>query len=412
MNRVLIASILSCLLLLSSCGGGSSSESHAALDQMVKEQWSKYQASIPQSAGGVALYMITPQGSYFSSYGIAEASPNIHFRVASNTKTFTSSAIMLLHQEGKLNINDFITAPIPGTAQPYVPDTPEYAIPYKSQITIRQLLSHRAGVFDISNNAIPATCDAPYAGGYYDQYVRATDEQHTFTFEELIGVIAHCQLSFFAPGTDYHYSNNGFSLLGKIIERVSGKSYSRFIKDRFIDPNGLSETSVPYLGTDNALPAPFAPGNYISEGSSASWTEDNMSLNVAEGNIISTPANLAHWIRALISGQAGLNSDSISEMTTCATSTSASNCYGLGVYEQLTPITGYGHNGAHIGYLSLMMHDPENQVTTVIFSSLLNFDDVTGEAEVQASIWEKAYEILGYTKAGVSKVILPVGKEE
>ena len=67
---------------------------------------------------------------------------NTHFRIASNTKTFTSAAIMLLNQQGLLNIDDTIVSNIPGTANPYVPATAQYDIPNKASITIRRLSSH------------------------------------------------------------------------------------------------------------------------------------------------------------------------------------------------------------------------------------------------------------------------------
>ncbi len=180
------------------------------------------------------------------------------------------------------------------------------------------------------------------------------------------------------------------------IERVSGMPYSEFIKERLMLPNGLFESSVPYLGTDRDIPGPFAAGNYIGDGFAVPWTEDNMSLNVAEGNMIATPADLGRWVRALISGNAGLSAETISQMTECASMTSESSCYGLGIYGILSPIKGYGHSGAHAGYLSLMMHDPDTQVTTVLFISLLNYDDVMGEGEFMNSVREAAYEVLGY----------------
>jgi D-alanyl-D-alanine carboxypeptidase len=86
---------------------------------------------------------------------------NIQFGAASSTKSFTAAGILKLHQQGKLNIDDLITANIPGTNQPYIPNTSGYAIPNKNRITIRLLLQHRAGVFDVTNDEIPDTTNAP-----------------------------------------------------------------------------------------------------------------------------------------------------------------------------------------------------------------------------------------------------------
>lgn len=91
-------------------------------------------------------------------------------------------------------------------------------------------------------------------------------------------------------------------------------------------------------------------------------TEDNRSAPIGEGNITSTPTDLARWIRQLLCGQAGLNANTITAMKTRSFSPSP---YGWG----LSSITGlgYGHNGADQGYLSLMRYDPDSDVTVVVY---------------------------------------------
>jgi len=73
-----------------------------------------------------------------------EPTENTHFRAASITKTFTAAGILLLQQKGLLNIEDTVVSNIPGRTEPYLPNTPEYAIPHKDVITIRQLLGMQA----------------------------------------------------------------------------------------------------------------------------------------------------------------------------------------------------------------------------------------------------------------------------
>ena len=119
-----------------SCGGGGGARYNRELSEMIERRWQAYTATLPESAGGLALYAITPRGEFFASTQIEGAGEDLHFRAASNTKTFTAAAIMLLHQEGRLNIDDLVTSSIPGRDEPYVPDTPGYHIPYKNQITI------------------------------------------------------------------------------------------------------------------------------------------------------------------------------------------------------------------------------------------------------------------------------------
>lgn len=385
------------LFFIAGCGAGTSVKNSAALDSMIETEWAGYTKDMEKSAGGLAIYMITPSGTYFSSTHMENASPDAHFRIASNTKTFTSAALMLLQQSGRLNIEDKITGNIPGTDEPYVPDTPDYAIPRKDEITIRQVMEHRAGIFDIDNNVIPLSCNAEYRGQNYVSWKKSRDETHTFTPDELIGVVAHCRLSFFAPGSNYHYSDTGYTLLAEIIERASGQNYSKFVKEHLIDRNGLSDTSAPYLGTETQVPEPYVPGNFLLDKVLyEDTTEDNMSVHVAEGNIISTPADLAMWIRLLVKGRAGLTKESVDTITQCISPTSPVSCYGLGISHVTAPENGIGHSGATPGYLSLMLHDPETDITTIVFTNLLNYDAAVAELALLQEVRGKAYAILGY----------------
>ena len=387
--------LMAALMTASACGGTSQPDRQAALQQMVAQKWAAYSESIGYPAsGGAVLHVSTPAGAYFASTGMENASPDVHFRIASNTKTFTAAAIMLLQQRGLLHIDDLITANIPGTTTPYVPDSASYAIPYKGSITIRQLLGHRAGVYDVTNDLIPPDAPCPYAGR---SYLLTQDMSRQFTFDELVGVVATCEASYSPPSeNEYHYSNTGYSILGKVIERVSGLSYSDFVVQNLLVPNLLTETSSPSLHTERTIPAPFAVGyslDYMESKKLVATVADNMSINVAEGNLISTPEQLARWNRALVTGAAGLDDTTVGSMK-CAIPAGARDCYGLGI-QQFTGL-GFGHTGAHNGYLSVMLYDPASDVSMVLFFSLIDFDDLGTEAKVLFDIVTQARAILGY----------------
>lgn len=336
----------------------------AALDSIKKAD--------PEFPGGLALQVIYPGGQVFQQTGFATAvTPNTHFRAASNTKTFTSAAILLLHQRGRLNINHKITDTIPGTTMTYVPEDQNYAIPFKNEITILQLLQHRAGVFDVANDMIPDSISAsvPYKNDWYMEYIKVTNPTHTFTFDEMVGVVATTGLYYFRPGTAFHYSNTGYSMLGKIIERISGKSYGQFITDEIIKPMGLISSTMPALGTDRELPLPFAPGFVHIPGTIQDVSVSNISGNVAEGNLVTTSSDLAMFIRKLLKGEGVLSSNTVySTMLNCLPTTPGTlSLYGCGVNN--INMLGYGHTGAHEGYLSQMIHDPITDVTLVIYTN-------------------------------------------
>ena len=120
--------------------------------------------------------------------------------------------------------------------------TPDYDIPYKDQITIWQLLCHRAGVYDIVNY--------PVNGEMYVEKILEEDPYHTFTPGEIIGVIAENHLALFEPGTDWGYSNEGYVMLVKIIEEVTGKTYQEFITERFFKALDLTDANMLDTGTE------------------------------------------------------------------------------------------------------------------------------------------------------------------
>lgn len=339
------------------------------------EQW-----NIEKS--GVMLYISGPSGTYMASSNIAPTPhPDTHFRVASITKTFTAAAIMRLHQEGLLNIED--------TMGTYIVNNPAYNIPYRSQITIKQLLQHRAGVFDVTNNEIPDTVAAPYAGEKYVDYIRSQNEHHTFTFDELVGINAEHQLSTAPPDTEFHYSNTGYNILGKIIEIVSGMSYSDYITQNFITPLGLAHTYSVWEGSDVAMAPPFINSHlYIEGGQEIDTSEDNMSPHVSEGNIVSTPRDITKWMELLLTGRAGVNSENVALMTDMQIADEAHGLYGLGlVYDNGL---GYGHDGAHLSYVSTLRHDPETGITVLASANFIRIDP---SDENDQSFFELAYGI-------------------
>lgn len=338
-------------------------------------EMAKYMGKYPEYPGGIALQVVVKGESYFTTSQFkTKVTDHYHFRAASNTKTFTSAAILLLHQQGKLNIDHCLTDTIPNTNELYLPDTPMYAIPHKSSISIHDLLRHRAGVYDVTNDAVPDSIDfdIPYKGHHYLAYMMQQNPNHDFTPDELIGVVAATGLSYFEPGKGYHYSNTGYSILASIIERVSRQPYDEFILEHIIHPMGLKNTHIPVLGHDQEMPHPFFPGYVLENGNVTDVTLSNMSANIAEGNIITTLSDLSGFIRTLLRGEGPLSSYTIRSimMNAIPVNTNTNFAYGCGLSH--IKGLGYGHNGAHKGYLSQMVYDPENDISIVIVTNTWN----------------------------------------
>ena len=177
-----------------------------------------------QQLPGLAIGIVYDQELIWSKgYGFSDldeqtpVTPTTLFRIGSVTKVFTATAILQLRDAGKLRLDDPITRHLPEFAikNPF-PDAPE--------ITIWNLLTHTAG--------LPREGAFPYW----------TD--HDFPTREELVAAAATQTLIYSPGTQYKYSNLGVSLLGAIIEKVSGESYQDYVTKHIFSPLGMSRSSV------------------------------------------------------------------------------------------------------------------------------------------------------------------------
>lgn len=367
---------------LGGCGGGDDDhaetvESNAALTERIESLRAALSSELGQTVPSLSVLIETPDGVYFTSAtdeGYQPVTPDTHFRFASNTKTFTAASVMKMHQDGWLRYTDLVTAVIPGTQVPYLPDTPAWAVPYKESITIRQLLQHSAGVFDIGNDPIPGCATI------YEDCVRQTDPDHTFTSEELVSQVSQRNLSYFAPGEGHHYSNTGYTMLSEIVSRVytqhagQHRTWADYVRDHLTGPDTAQPLDVrfPDQGDDQALPEPRACGRTIEpEGPPLVECDVNVSALVAEGNGVGTMRQLNRWVRSLHGGRNELDASTVQLMRTDTTTYNPQ--YGLGTLH--VENLGYGHNGATHGNLSLMLYDPESAVSVIVFLPLWDLSE-------------------------------------
>jgi CubicO group peptidase (beta-lactamase class C family) len=213
------------------------------------------------------------------------------FDIASLTKVVgTTTSIMLLVDQGLLQVDDPVCKYIPGF------NTPE-----KKNITIRHLLTHTAGLLE-----------------WYPMYFRSNNKKHTFALIDSLPLA-------FPIGAQRKYSDLGFTVLGEIIEKISGQSMEQFMKEKIFDPLGMLHTG--YLPNKNQLIAPTSFGNAyeyrmvhdpklgfvfneIDPNSWNGWRQYNLYGEVNDGN--------AWYASGGISGAAGLfsTSEDISHLTT------------------------------------------------------------------------------------------------
>ncbi len=264
--------------------------------------------------------------------------PDHVFRLGSITKQFTGAAVMLLVEEGKVDLD----API----QEYLPDYPDHG----HTITTRHLLTHTSGIFNYT--------DIP---GYFAEGRTRSD----LTTDELIEVFADLEMNF-APGDQFSYSNSGYVLAGAIIEKVSGQSYADFVQQRIFDPLGMENSH--YGGAQ--LIKGRASG--YSAGSEGHVNADFISMTQphAAGSLLSTVDDLAKWNAALFAGEL-LTEASVEEMIKPFKLNDGSlSRYGLGFsVDDFRGEPSVSHGGGINGFTTQQRYLPDQNIYTAILTN-------------------------------------------
>ncbi len=255
------------------------------------------------------------------------------FAIGSITKQFTCACVLLLAEEGKLSVHDKVAKYYPSLTR-------------AGDITLLDLMNHVSGYPDY------------YPLDFVDRRMR-----QVIAADELLRQYAGGKLDF-PPGSRYSYSNTGFILLGRVIEKVSGESFGSFLARRILQPLGMNQTAYEPDASDKRLARGYttfalSEPEYISP-EATGWIG-------AAGAIYSTPSDLARWDMALIGGKV-LKPDSYTLMTTPRKlmdgKISEYGC-GLGVRMQSNRQI-LSHNGAVSGFVAWNATIPSTRSAVVM----------------------------------------------
>ena len=283
-----------------------------------------------------------------AAYGLANlelhvaAGPDTVFQIQSITKTFTSAAILLLAEEGKLSLDDPVGKHLEGVPEAW------------NGITIRHLLTHTSGLKDFINE--------PTASLRLD-----------VTEEEVLKAAAPRPLNF-TPGENWGYSNTNYHLLAMIIRRLTGKSYGDFLNERVFTPLEMSATRIYSHSAIIAARASgyhwrgetFINGDFVAE----------PILGYGGGGILSTAPDMARWAGALLSGKL-LTPATVEQAWTAAKRKDGTSCfYGLGW--GVGSADGHreiGHGGGHMtGFSSYLALYPDDRLAVVVLTNASNIN--------------------------------------
>jgi CubicO group peptidase (beta-lactamase class C family) len=294
---------------------------------------------------GVVMIVKDGQPVFARAYGTANRSDNVpnrldtRFNMASMGKMVTAVAIMQLVEQGKVALD--------ATVGTYLPDYPNAQV--RDGVTIAQLLTHTSGL-----------------GNFWEQIADKAKERYAAPGDYLPLFAADPLAS--KPGEQMAYSNNGYLVLGLIIERVTGQSYADYVRDHIYKPAGMTGTDafrldavVPRMATGYARDADH-PGELKSN------IYVNSYLGGPAGGSYTTAGDLVKFAAAL-AGNTLLRPDSIRTMTSGKVDFGPRR-YAYGFTEET--VNGhriFGHSGGHIGIANELLIFPDLGYVAVILTN-------------------------------------------
>jgi CubicO group peptidase (beta-lactamase class C family) len=256
------------------------------------------------------------------------------FNIASVTKTFTAAIILKLQEKGKLSVHEKLST--------YYPN-----FPHGDKITIHHLLTHTSGIFNYTSDA-----------GF-----RKMDQSKELHLEEMIALFKDKPLQF-EPGTKFSYCNSGYTLLGYIIEKVTGTSYATALQKLIFKPLSMSHTT---FGPPDTMGNKLAQG-YMMHYKNFTYPSYKVhpSISYATGAIYSTVEDLYKWHKALQSGRF-LSQESLNATY------KYKGMYGYGWYtDSLYGKQRLSHDGNIAGYKSNINRVPQDDVCVIALSNANN----------------------------------------
>lgn len=299
---------------------------------------------------------------YFKSIGKADLETNklatslTKYRIGSISKMFTTVLIFNAIEEKKITLATVIDKYFP-------------SIKNAKKITIGNLLNHRSGIHNFTNDSL------------YLSYNTLPK-----TELEMVKIIKDGK-SDFEPNSKAEYSNSNFVLLSFILEKIYKKTFSQILSDRITKKIGLKNT---YVG--NKIDVKKNESNsYSYTGIWQKESETDMSIPRGAGAVVSTPTDLVKFIENLFAGNL-VSTNSLEQMKTLKDN------YGMGMFPvPFYDKKGFGHTGGIDGFSSVLWYFPSDKLSIAITSNGQNYENNNIVIAGLSSFYNKPFEIPTFT---------------
>ena len=293
-----------------------------------------------------ATVMVIKDGKpiFAKAYGMAHLEKQLpcsietNFRLASVTKQFTAMAVLTLAERGKLSLDDKL--------HKYFPEFPEYG----KEITVRHLLTHTSGIPDYEDH-MPEGLKIPLSD------------------RDVLHILMQQDHLYFAPGTNFRYSNSGYAMLALLVEIVSGQTFPAYLEEHIFKPLGMNN-SIAYVAGISEVPN-RAHGYNLENGK---WTYSDQSLTSAvlgDGGIYSSVTDLFRWDQALYTEKL-VSKKTLEDAFTVHSKKSDfdSSGYGYGWYiGDRDGVKNVWHYGSTCGFRTYFSRFPEKRFSIIILTN-------------------------------------------
>jgi CubicO group peptidase (beta-lactamase class C family) len=264
-----------------------------------------------------------------------QATPTTNFRLASVSKQFTATAVLLLMQDGRLALTDPVRR--------WLPTLPAAT----AGVTLHQLLTHTSGIVD-----------------YED--LMGEDWQGQIRDAGVLRLLEREDRTYFTPGSAYRYSNSAYALLALVVERASGQDYPGFLRERIFEPLGMHAT-LAFVDGGPAVPE-RAWGYSRSDGQWRRTDQSTTSAVLGDGGIYSSIDDLARWDAALYDDRLLDEASSALAFAPHARVTGEPYEADYGFGWRITGDTLW-HSGETIGFRNVIVRWPKQCLTVVVLSN-------------------------------------------